>query len=85
MPPILFDAPTLDEALHGVTPEPELTAHELDVARLLAAGAHMAEIATLTGWSDRSVPYTIVRLLEKTRTRSEAHLVAHLIKTGKIS
>lgn len=85
MPVIAFDAPTLDEALRGVTPEPDLSSHELDVARLLAAGANMAEIAAITGKSDRSVPYTITRLLEKTHTRSEAHLVTKLHRRGKIA
>jgi DNA-binding CsgD family transcriptional regulator len=83
MQPIIFDAPTLDEALRGVAPEPKLSAHELAVAHMLAGGATRAEIAT--GVSDRGLHYTIIRLLEKTRTRSEAHLVTRLIKTGKIA
>jgi DNA-binding CsgD family transcriptional regulator len=85
MPPIILDAPTLDEALRGVAPEPELRAHELAVARMLAVGATYAEIAAATGVSERSVPYTVTRLLEKTRTRTEAHLVTRLIKSGKIT
>jgi DNA-binding CsgD family transcriptional regulator len=85
MQPIILDAPTLDEALRGVAPEPALSAHELAVARMLAGGATHAEIAAATGVSARGLQFTVIRLLEKTRTRSEAHLVTRLIKTGKIA
>jgi DNA-binding NarL/FixJ family response regulator len=85
MAAIALDAPTLADALGDLLPEPLLTAHELEVARLLATGATHAEIAAETGVTPRAIPYTVVRLLQKTRTRTEAQLTRHLIHNGKIN
>jgi DNA-binding CsgD family transcriptional regulator len=85
--PAAFPAPTLAEALgHALPPTLEFTAHELLIAAHVAAGRTAPEIADRLGapHTPESVHSTVTRLLDKTRSRTRAQMIARLMRAGKI-
>lgn len=84
--PILLDAPTLAEAVGArVRPYPEYTGVELAIVRGLAAGRSERTIGRELDKTPVAVHAAISDLLAETGCRTRAHLVARLLREGKIT
>ena len=67
----------------GSTPADPLTARELEVLELLAAGAANRAIAERLAISEGTVKYHVKNILRKLRARSRADAVARHLSTGR--
>lgn len=90
MPPVVLNAPTLAEALDPVTRDRQalalitLSSRERQVAELLAAGQTIDEIGQTLNIGGRWVARITRNLCARTGSNNRTHLVARLIRAGKI-
>ncbi|MFJ9562761.1 response regulator transcription factor [Streptomyces fuscichromogenes] len=61
-----------------------ISQREADVLRLLAEGKELAEIARKLAFSERTVKYTLHRVMKRMELRNRAHAVSYAIRAGVI-
>lgn len=86
MEALVFPAPTLAHALaYGVLPS-RLDASMLEaaIARLLAEGAEIPEIAEKLGYTQEAIAEAVRALLVRTRCRNTTALIARLLRSGRM-
>ncbi|MFD9704233.1 LuxR C-terminal-related transcriptional regulator [Lentzea sp. NPDC059081] len=80
------NAERLVELLVGAQPvrdrAPVLTDRDLDLLRLLADGATVAEVAARLFCSERTVKYVLHQLLDRFGLRNRVHAVAWALRSG---
>jgi DNA-binding CsgD family transcriptional regulator len=80
-----LDGPTLGEALgHQALTNVPLTEYELDIARLIASGLTARQIAERLGRTYEAVHAATCHLLVKTGSKNRPHLIARLLRAGRI-
>ena len=65
-------------------PESELTKKEIDVLKLVTAGALNKEIAATLGVTDNTVKYHLRNIMEKLHLRNRAQMAAYAVSKGLI-
>ncbi|GAA1908963.1 helix-turn-helix transcriptional regulator [Streptantibioticus ferralitis] len=61
-----------------------ISPREVDVLRLIAEGAELADIAAKLCYSERTVKYVLYGLMKRLQLRNRAHAVSYAIRAGLI-